>query len=94
VPLKKKAPPWPATRSLLALVTTWRRPDVEAALRAAESAGWAIEEVHHGHCWGVLRCPAGEHALAIWSTPADPGTLAKRVRDQVAKCQHEKEAAP
>ncbi len=68
--------------------------DVEAALRAAESAGWTVEEVHHGHRWGIVRCPAGEHAVVVWSTPRDPGTLGKRVRDQVAACRHRKEATP
>jgi hypothetical protein len=67
---------------------------VEEALRVAESAGWAVEEIHHGHRWGVVRCPAGEHVVVVWSTPRDPGTLGKRVRDQVAKCQHQKEVAP
>jgi hypothetical protein len=29
-----------------------------------------VEEIHRGHRWGIARCPAGEHAVAVWSTPA------------------------
>ncbi|HUY49778.1 MAG TPA: hypothetical protein VMV92_29355 [Streptosporangiaceae bacterium] len=77
--------------------------DIEAALRAAEAAGWVVvvvvvvvveeeeeeEEVHHGHRWGVIRCPSGEHVVAVWSTPRDPATLGKRIREQVARCPHQ-----
>ena len=62
--------------------------DLEAALRAAEAAGWTVEEIHHGHRWGLARCPAGEHVVAVWSTPRDPATLGKRIREQVGRCQH------
>lgn len=62
--------------------------DIEAALQTAEAAGWVVEEIHRGHRWGLARCPAGEHAVAVWSTPRDPATLGKRIREQVSKCQH------
>ena len=62
--------------------------DIEAALQTAEAAGWVVEEIHRGHRWGLARCPAGEHAVAVWSTPRDPATLGKLIREQVSKCQH------
>jgi hypothetical protein len=55
----------------------------------AEAAGWVVEEIHRGHRWGVARCPAGEHAVAVWSTPRDPATLGKRIREQVDRCPHQ-----
>jgi hypothetical protein len=65
--------------------------DVEAALRIAEEAGWTVAEIHRGHRWGVARCSAGEHAVSLWSTPRDPATLGKRIREQVARCKHRPE---
>lgn len=62
--------------------------DVEAALRTAEAAGWTVEEIHRGHRWGQARCPAREHHAPIWSTPRDPTTVGKRIREQVARCPH------
>ena len=49
---------------------------------------WALAH----RAWGVVRCPAGEHVVAVWSTPQDPGILGKRIREQVAKCRHREEA--
>jgi hypothetical protein len=62
--------------------------DIESALRAAEAAGWTVEEIHRGHRWAIARCPSGEHAISVWSTPRDPVTLGKRIREQIEKCQH------
>jgi hypothetical protein len=62
--------------------------DLEYALAVAEAAGWAVEEIHRGHRWGVVRCPSGEHQVAIWSTPRDPATVGKRLREAVARCPH------
>lgn len=62
--------------------------DIEAALQAAEAAGWVVEEIHRGHRWGIARCPAAEHVVAVWSAPRDPATLGKRIRDEVSKCRH------
>jgi hypothetical protein len=47
-----------------------------------------VEEIHRGHRWGIARCPAAEHAVAVWSTPRDSATLGKRIREQVSKCRH------
>jgi len=66
--------------------------DIEAALRFAEAAGWIVEEIHRGHRWGIVRCPTGADVVAVWSTPRDPATLGKRIRQQVERCPHRPEA--
>lgn len=62
--------------------------DVEAAVRVAESAGWSVVEIHRGHRWGVLNCPSGADTVTVFSTPRDPATLGKRIREQVTRCPH------
>ncbi len=66
--------------------------EIEAALRVAEARGWIVEEIHRGHRWGILSCPTREHLMVIWSTPRSPGTLGKRIREQVSRCRHGQEA--
>lgn len=43
--------------------------DVEQAVRAAEAAGWSVTEIHRGHRWGLLTCPAGLDTVTLFSTP-------------------------
>jgi len=63
--------------------------DVEQAVRAAEAAGWSVTEIHRGHRWGLLTCPAGLDTVTLFSTPRDPATLGKRIREQVNRCPHQ-----
>ncbi len=62
--------------------------DVEQAVRTAEAAGWSVTEIHRGHRWGLLTCPAGIDTVTLFSTPRDPATLGKRIREQVNRCPH------
>ena len=62
--------------------------DVETAVRAAEDAGWSVTEIHRGHRWGILVRPSGTDTVTLFSTPRDPATLGKRIREQVIKCPH------
>jgi len=67
------------------------KPEVEAALREAEAAGWRVEASVGGHRWGVMRCPEQSWAgcqESIWSTPTNPGNHAKRLRAAVRNCPH------
>lgn len=70
--------------------------DIETALQVAEAAGWMVTEIHRGHRWGIVGCAAGEHVVAIWSTPRDPATLGRRIRQQIERCPHRpaREVAP
>ncbi|UPG92244.1 hypothetical protein L2Y96_10910 [Luteibacter aegosomaticola] len=69
------------------------KPDIEAALRHAEAHGWRIEQ-GGSHAWGKMLCPydsrdcrCGVYCItSIWSTPANPGNFAKRLRRAVDGC--------
>jgi hypothetical protein len=61
--------------------------DIRKAVKEAQDAGWEVEPGKN-HCWGKLKCGEG-CKLAIWSTPLNPGTIAKRIREAVQKCPHD-----
>nr|WP_084621592.1 hypothetical protein [Luteibacter yeojuensis] len=69
------------------------KPDIEAALRHAEGHGWRIVQ-GGGHAWGRMFCPyhrrdcrCGVHCItSIWSTPANAGSFARRLRQVVDGC--------
>ncbi len=70
------------------------KPAVEAALQDAEKHGWRVEPRpdHHGHAWGVIRCPEASPAgcqLFVNSTPRSPDNEAKRIRQWLDRCEHE-----
>jgi len=50
-------------------------------------AGWTVE-AGKGHTWGILRCSHG-CKLAVWSTPRNPTTIAKRIREAIEECPHD-----
>jgi len=67
------------------------KPEVEAALREAEAAGWTVYPTTAGHRWGYMRCLERSRAgceQSIWSTPRNPGNHAKRLRASVRNCPH------
>ncbi len=64
--------------------------DIRKAVRLALDAGWALEE-GKGHRFGTLRCGDGCE-VAVWSTPRNPTTHAKRIRETVQRCPHETDA--
>jgi hypothetical protein len=67
--------------------------DVEAALQHAEDHKWRIEPAR-GHAWGRMYCPyndqecrCGQFCISsVWSTPKNPGTHAKQIRQRVDNC--------
>lgn len=69
------------------------KPDIEAALRHAEACGWRIVQ-GGSHAWGKMYCPynlrdcrCGIYCItSIWSTPVNPGTFARRLRQAVDGC--------
>jgi hypothetical protein len=61
--------------------------DIRKAVAQAEAAGWTVDPGKN-HTWGVLKCGQG-CKLAIWCTPRNPTTIAKRIREHVAKCPHD-----
>lgn len=61
--------------------------DIRRALKLALDAGWMLEE-GKGHRFGTLRCGDGCE-VAVWSTPRNPTTHAKRIRETVQRCPHE-----
>ncbi|MGH2781424.1 MAG: hypothetical protein ACRDL4_09335 [Thermoleophilaceae bacterium] len=63
--------------------------DIRKAIKEALDAGWNVEKnTGGGHRWGTLRCGRG-CKLAVWSTPRQPATIAKRIREAVQKCPHD-----
>jgi hypothetical protein len=73
------------------MVSRGRHPKqpIAAALAAVARPGLAVEEIHQGHRWGVLRCTVCKDRLAIWSTPRVPETLARRIRRFDVDHRHE-----
>ncbi|TBR38894.1 hypothetical protein EYV96_01185 [Dyella terrae] len=73
------------------------KPEIESALRHAESRGWRIQP-GGSHAWAKMFCPynddgcrCGEFCIAcIWSTPRCPGTHARQIRRVVDHCAIEK----
>lgn len=61
--------------------------DVRKAVKEAQDAGWQVEKGKN-HRWGTLRCGQG-CKLAVWSSPKNPMTMAKRIREAVEKCPHD-----
>jgi hypothetical protein len=57
--------------------------DIRKAIKEAEDAGWQVEKNRgKGHRWGTLFCVHG-CKLGVWSTPRQPDTIAKRIREKV-----------
>ncbi|UHQ18169.1 hypothetical protein LVB87_07975 [Lysobacter sp. KIS68-7] len=73
------------------------KPEVESAIRHAESHGWRIQ-VGGAHAWGRMLCPyddaacrCGEFCITgIWSTPKNPGIHGRQLRRVVDNCAHER----
>ena len=67
--------------------------DIEEVLQELEDLGWTVVP-GQGHCWGILRCPTnnkecrcGEFCqMSVWSTPTDPTSHAKRLRQKALGC--------
>lgn len=81
-----------ATLSLDAMPTSGRHPkkEVADAVAAALAKGWRLQP-GGGHVWGTLYC---SHAardgckVRIHSSPQNPGSHARRIRQEVDACPH------
>lgn len=63
---------------------------VEEVLQELEAAGWRIE-ASQGHAWGKAKCPRYDRTgcvVSIWSTPRNPESHARHLRNILAKCPH------
>ena len=58
--------------------------EIEKSLKQAEGAEFQVEVIQRGHVWGRVVAP-NLQALTIWSTPRNPETMAKRVREFVRR---------
>jgi dissimilatory sulfite reductase (desulfoviridin) alpha/beta subunit len=64
--------------------------DIEAAVRYAESRGWAFVRTG-SHVWGVLHCAGtgrGACRFHVYSTPRNPTGHARDLRRDVDRCHH------
>jgi hypothetical protein len=61
--------------------------DIRKALKLAQRTSWTFEE-GKGHRFATLRCGAGCE-VAVWSTPRNPSTHAKRIREALERCPHD-----
>jgi hypothetical protein len=60
--------------------------EIRKALKRALDAGWQLE-AGKGHRFGTLRCGDGCE-VAVWSTPRNSSTHAKRIREAIERCPH------
>jgi hypothetical protein len=65
-----------------------QKKEVADALKRATDSGLLVEEIHRGHRWGEVSCPACGDSLSIWSTPRDPGTHGKQIDRFTVRHQH------
>ena len=70
---------------------------VEAALKALEAVGWAVEAAkgHSAHAWGYVLCPANAQdacrsgvfcRMSVWSTPRNPRAHARELLRKADGC--------
>jgi hypothetical protein len=60
--------------------------DIRKAIAEADDAGWTVE-AGKNHTWGKVQCGHG-CKVAVWTTPRNPTTIARRIREAVLKCPH------
>ncbi|UGT58284.1 MULTISPECIES: hypothetical protein [Nocardia] len=77
------------------MVSRGRHPKkvINAALDELDLALFAVEEVHRGHRWGLVRHRASGDTIAIWSTPRVPEDNADAIR-RFARRHIEREESP
>lgn len=61
--------------------------DIRKAITEARDAGWTVD-AGKNHTWGTLKCGYG-CKVAVWSTPRNQTTFAKRIREALQKCPHD-----
>lgn len=74
--------------------------EIEAALAALESRGWAVEEAkgRSAHAWGFVLCPANAKdacrsgvfcRMSVWGTPRNPEHHARELLRKAQGCAME-----
>ncbi len=61
--------------------------DIRKALKLASDNGWQTD-YGTGHRFATVRCGSGCE-IAVWSTPRNPTTHAKRIHEALHRCPHE-----
>lgn len=64
------------------------------AMGLAREAGWTFHHLGAPHRFGILVCPAGEHAVPVDSTARGAETKAKEVPKRLRQCQHGRRSTP
>ena len=68
------------------------RKEIEGAVVYAESKGWVFKSPgSSAHCWGRIKCPAGERGgciISVWSTPSSAENHARQIKRRVDSCPH------
>ena len=62
--------------------------EIRKAIKDAEKDGWTLVYVGNGHTYGRLYCPAKIDKVVVASTPRNPETIAKRIREAIKRCDH------
>ncbi len=58
--------------------------EINKALKSAVQYGFEVLPVRKGHTACTVVAPNGQR-LSVWSTPRDPGTMAKRIREFIRR---------
>ncbi len=65
---------------------------IREAIKYATDCGWRVVKAGgRAHIWGTLLCPLREREgcyFRVHSTPRNPETHARRIRQAVDDCQH------
>lgn len=70
---------------------TWpshQKPFWNKALAEARRVGWTLTHVDAPHNFGVVSCPAGEHAFGVDKTAVGGETKSKEAMKKIRWCQH------
>jgi hypothetical protein len=60
--------------------------DIRKVLAVARKDGWQLKFAT-GHRFGTLTCGRGCR-VPVWTTPPNPTTHAKSIRENIARCTH------
>jgi hypothetical protein len=61
---------------------------INRALDALDPNRFAIEPIHVGHRWGVVRCLTCDDTVSVWSTPRVPENNAADIQRFAKRHQH------
>lgn len=72
------------------MVSAGRHPKnpINSAIENLDGTQFEVDQVHHGHRWGIVRCKNCGATRAIWSTPRVPENNAKDIVRFAQQHQH------